>query len=93
MDKKFKNGQKVRERLSGFEGTITAEIEYMNGCIRYQIQPRLLVDGTYQDSVIIDEQQLDLLVERKLFKEKKDKKDKEPPGGDRPGLPKYTLGR
>jgi len=92
MNKKFKNGQRVRDRLSGFEGTITDEVEYMNGCIRYQIQPRLLVDGTYQDSVIIDEQQLELLVERKLFKEKKEKKI-EPSGGDRPGLPKYTLER
>lgn len=91
MNKKFKNGQKVRDRLSGFEGTITAEVEYMNGCIRYQIQPWIRGDGTFQDSVIIDEQQLDLLVERKPVKEKD--KEVKPPGGDRPGLPKYTLER
>lgn len=62
---KFSNGDKVVDRLTGFSGIITAVVEYLNGCIRYQIQPPINEKGEYRESVIIDEQQLDLVVERK----------------------------
>lgn len=85
MDKKFRNGQKVRDRLSGFEGTITCCAEYMNGCIRYNVQPELDEEGHYQDSEVIDEQQLVLLMDEK--QKKLPKKN----GGDRSRLPEYVL--
>lgn len=84
MNKKFKNGQKVMDKLSGLTGTITAEVEYLNGCIRYQIQPGLDKEGHYQEVQVIDEQQLEI-IESPVMKEPKRN------GGDRPGLPKYHL--
>lgn len=84
MKLKFKNGQKVRDKITGFEGTITCCAEYLNGCIRYSIQPELDAEGHYQESEVIDEEQLELI------KEATEKKTK-PTGGDRPFQPKYKL--
>ncbi len=84
MKKKFKNGDKVRDTISGFEGTITCEAVYKNGCVRYSIQPPLDSNGHFQESQVIDEEQLELI---KPEKKKKIKKS----GGDRPFLPKYEL--
>jgi hypothetical protein len=92
LNRKYENGQKVVDRLTGFTGVITAVVEYLNGCIRYQVQPPIDEKGLYRESVIIDEQQLELVVEKQKTLEKK----KEKPGGDRPAprgftLPKYKL--
>jgi len=84
MKTKFKNGDKVRDTISGFEGTITCTAIYMNGCIRYDIQPELDANKHYQEGQVFDEQQLELI---KTIKEKK----KIPTGGDRPFQPKYKL--
>ena len=86
--KKFENGQKVIDTITGFKGTITAVIEYMNGCIRYQIQPQIDEKGEYRESQIIDEQQLELIDKPKP---KKKMFEREPPGGDRPRPQGYTL--
>lgn len=85
MTPKFKNGQKVKDTVTGFEGTVTCVAMYMNGCIRYSIQPGLDGAGNYQESQVIDEGQL------KLIKKSKEKEKKESPGGDRPSLPKFKL--
>lgn len=82
---KFKNGDKVVDRLTGFSGIVTAVVEYLNGCIRYQIQPPINDEGEYRESVIIDEQQLDLIVE------KKEPVTTKKPGGDRPGIKSFVL--
>jgi hypothetical protein len=84
MKRKFVNGEKVRDRISGFEGTITAVAEYINGCIRYQVQPELDEHGNYRESQMFDEQQLERL-------QKKREKKVKPTGGDRPPLPKFKL--
>jgi hypothetical protein len=84
MKPKFKNGDKVRDKISGLEGTITCVATYMNGCIRYSIQPGLDGDGHYQESEVIDEQQLEIIKPEKA-------KKKKPLGGDRPFQPKYKL--
>jgi hypothetical protein len=88
---KFKNGQKVKDRLSGFEGTITCEAIYLNGCIRYYIQPELDGEGHYQESQVIDEEQLELIEKELELIEKEPEKETKKNGGDRPGLPKYKL--
>jgi len=90
LPRKFENGQKVVDRLTGFTGVITAVVEYMNGCIRYQVQPPIDAEGKYRESVIIDEQQLDLVVEKQKSLMKKIK-EREKPGGDRPAPKGFTL--
>jgi hypothetical protein len=84
LKRKFENGDKVRDRISGFVGTITCCAEYLNGCIRYSIQPGLDKDGHYQEGEVIDQEQLELIKPKK-------KKETKPIGGDRPFLPKYKL--
>jgi hypothetical protein len=35
---KFKQGDQVREKLTGFVGHVTGRHEYFNGCIRYSLE-------------------------------------------------------
>ena len=35
---KFEFGDKVRDTVTGFEGTVTARYEYINGCRRYYVE-------------------------------------------------------
>jgi hypothetical protein len=85
MKPKFENGQKVIDVVTGFKGTIACVAIYMNGCIRYSIQPELDDEGHFQESQVIDEQQLELIESPK--KKKKEKKK----GGYRKPLPKFKL--
>jgi len=32
-------GDVAKDRVTGFEGVTVARIEYLNGCIQYQLQP------------------------------------------------------
>jgi len=84
LESKFEFGDKVRDTVTNFEGTVTAIAFYMNGCVRYQVQPALTKDKTqHPDSVMFDEQQLELV----KVKQVKIIKPIDPPGGDRPDLP------
>lgn len=66
----------VKDIITGFKGTVVAKIIYRNGCIQYEVQPKLLKDGVIVKSAWIDEGQLI------VKKEAKTKKGKEkPPGG------------
>lgn len=85
-ERKYELGQKVLDTITGFKGTITAVADYYNGCVRYQVQPPINEKGEYQDSVMVDEEQLELIP-----KEKKPTVPKSKHGGDRPALPKYKL--
>ena len=84
MKTKFKNGDKVKDTISGLEGIIVCVAIYNNGCIRYNVQPKLNAEGFFVEAEVIDEQQLELIKPTKVKKIK-------PLGGDRPPLPKYKL--
>lgn len=60
MAKKFKFnfGEKVSDAITGFVGTITARVEYMNGCLQYEVTPCELKDGVPQKEPWLDEQRL-----------------------------------
>ena len=53
---KIELGQTYRDKVSGWQGVATARYEYLNGCVRYQI------DGQDQDGLpkgfVFDEVQL-----------------------------------
>ena len=51
-------GQKVKDNITGFEGLVVARIEYLNGCIQFQVQPSKLKDGKPLEAEWIDEQRL-----------------------------------
>jgi len=79
---KFDLGTKVRDKITGYEGTITARVEHLNGCVRYCIQGKAK-DGKIPDGEWIDEQQLELIEEAK-------EDLRESTGGDRPN-PKSLI--
>jgi hypothetical protein len=51
-------GEKVTDRITGFTGVATARAEYLNGCVRIQIEPRVQEDGKLPEAQWIDEQRL-----------------------------------
>jgi len=62
---KFKNGQQVRDMLTGLEGTIDCCALWLNGCRRYSVQPRCKESEMDKkpESWWMDEEQLELIGE------------------------------
>jgi hypothetical protein len=48
-------GQTVVDRITGFKGVVTGRADFITGCNRYQVQPRVKEDGTYVESQWYDE--------------------------------------
>jgi len=83
---KIKLGDKAKDKISGFEGIVTAEVKFLNGCDRLQITPdKLNTDGSLIDGEYFDRPQL------QRVKEKKIKVEKNNNGGDRPDPKGYKL--
>jgi hypothetical protein len=57
----IKLGDKVRDRVTGFEGIVTSRTVYLNGCIQYGVKPCKCVNGKPIDAEWIDEKQLILV--------------------------------
>ncbi len=75
-------GQKVRDRITGFEGIVVARTEWMYGCIRITIQPRGLTDdGKPIDSHTFDEPQLEVLADEVIYTIPSNKPDRPVPTG------------
>ena len=54
-------GQRVRDKITGFEGTVVCRSEWINGCIQFSVQPRVDKDGKLPEMQWIDEQQCEAL--------------------------------
>jgi hypothetical protein len=59
----FKLGQKVKCRITGFTGIVTAKIEYINGCIQYCVKPPCVDNKRLQEGEYIDWQHLEFVDE------------------------------
>ena len=57
---KFACGDTVKDTITKFKGIVIGRTQWLNGCIRYQIQPLELKDGVPVEHTSIDEQQLKL---------------------------------
>jgi len=58
----IQHGMKVRDNLSGFEGTVTAISDWAFGCIRIKVEPnRLDEKGAPIQNQVFDEQRLDII--------------------------------
>ncbi len=55
----FKLGKEYKDVISGFVGIAVAKTEWINGCTRVTLSPKLDKDGKFQDSVCIDIEQLE----------------------------------
>ncbi len=54
-------GRKVKDKITGFSGVATGRVEYLTGCNQILVQPPVGKDGSYRDSLWIDEQKLDVV--------------------------------
>ena len=55
--------KRAKDKITGFEGIITARCEFLTGCSRYCIQPTVLKDGKPLDSIYFDEAQIDIVAD------------------------------
>ena len=79
-------GDKVKDKITGFEGIVISKVIHINGCVRYEVKPQVLKDGKTIESEWIDEKQITV---KSKVKERKVEEDK--PGG--PGTIPSGYGR
>ena len=60
-ENKIQLGDQVRDMVTGFTGTATARIVFLNGCVRYCITPKVDKDGKIQEGIYIDVEQLEII--------------------------------
>lgn len=73
-------GMRVRDKVSGFEGVAVARTDWLSGCTRYSLQPKVDKDGKLPDVQGFDEPQLEVVTEKKVAATSPGV----PPGGPRP---------
>jgi len=61
----IKLGQLVKDVITGFQGIAQCRMEYLNGCVRFYVQPKAFTDKdgklTIPDSQAFDEEQLEIV--------------------------------
>ena len=68
---KIQLGDKVRCKITGFEGTAVAKTEFINGCVQWGVLPRMkkasksFKEGLMPEEVEIDEQSLEIISVKK----------------------------
>lgn len=75
-------GDKVKDKVTGLTGIITAITSYLQGCRRVHVTPdKLKDDGTPHDTFAFDEPQCELIKAQVIPWEGLSKPDKKRPGG------------
>jgi hypothetical protein len=64
---KFKLGEILKDRVTGFTGVVMGRTEYFTGCIHYGLQATKLKDGAIVAWEWLDEQRLDATEKRVDF--------------------------
>lgn len=60
----IKLGMKAKDKVTGFKGIIISRTVFLNGCVRYTLQPEVSKkDGTIPSEAWFDEQQIDIIDE------------------------------
>lgn len=75
-------GDEVRCMITGFSGIAVASHEYLNGCMRITVQPKVSKDGKLPEPQTFDEPHLEVK-----------KANKVPPGNRLTGGPKKYMPR
>lgn len=57
----IKLGDLVEDRISGFVGVVIARAEWLYGCVRYAVAPRVLHNGDVITERWFDEPQIDVI--------------------------------
>lgn len=59
LDAKF--GKKAKDKVTGFEGTITGRSDWMYGCSQYCLTPSVDKDGKLPDGKWFDEGRIEII--------------------------------
>ena len=59
----IKLGQKVRDKVTGFDGIVVAKINYISGCSQCGINPQVKSGEKYPDCTYIDNCRLEVIGE------------------------------
>lgn len=57
----MKLGQKAKDKITGYTGTLTGKCEYLTGCTQFLLQPPTDKDGKFVDARWFDEDRLELI--------------------------------
>lgn len=85
METKINLGDEVVDTISGFKGVAIGRTEWLHGCTRINVQPKVKKDGTMIEGASFDEPQL------KVTKKKKVKRETETGGFDMEIKQKPTI--
>lgn len=77
MKQEIKLGDKVKCKLTGFIGIAVSKTEFINGCVQWEVLPRVNKSNKIPEPLLIDEQSLEII----RIKKKKAIKKKEGNGG------------
>ncbi len=67
LKKSPKLGQQARDTVTGYEGILIAEHEYVHGCKRWGIQAPMKADGTIPEDRLVDEPQLEVTKTKRVI--------------------------
>jgi hypothetical protein len=56
----IKLGSKVKDKITGFYGTVTGFVVYISGCNQALVVPPIGEDGSFKESHWFDEQRLEV---------------------------------
>jgi hypothetical protein len=80
---KFALGEVVREKITGFEGVIMSQCNYISGCVQYGVLSRkLTTEGKTHDWTYYDENRLALIGEEKIVLDEGQEIADTPTGGE-----------
>jgi len=69
---KIKLGDEVRDKVTGLTGIATTKVEFLNGCVQYQVQPPVDKEGKMVEAEYIDDSQLEKVKKEKPKRVKTD---------------------
>jgi len=60
----MKLGDKLKCKVTGFEGVCVAKLKHLNGCIQLGLKCKMVKDGEYPETVYLDIEQLEKVNEK-----------------------------
>jgi len=61
-------GDQVKDTVTGFKGVAVSKTEFLHGCYRIGVQPKMMKDGKLEEAKVFDEPQLELVKPKKVPK-------------------------
>lgn len=61
MENKIHLGMEVRDRITGFTGIAYSRTEFIRGCCRIEVVPKVKEEGKVPDTYVVDEPDLEIV--------------------------------